>query len=115
MPNQVLALAQNTTTSLNTTTDQQAATFKLPLTVTRAYLDVISESQGNDEFWYTCVPNDVAGALENCGNTAFRETEVYIDGIPAGVAPIYPWIYTGGIDPYLWEPLPGIETLNFKP
>ena len=115
VPNQVLALAQNTTTSLNSTTDQQAATFNLPRNVTRAYLDVISESQGNDEFWYTCVPNDVAGILENCGNTAFREIEVYIDGNPAGVAPIYPWIYTGGIAPYLWEPLPGVETLNFKP
>ena len=115
VPNEVLSLAQNTTTSLNTTTDQQAATFTLPRNVTRAYLDVISESQSNDEFWYTCVPNDVAAALESCGNTAFRETEVYIDGTPAGVAPIYPWIYTGGIDPYLWEPLPGVETLNFKP
>ena len=115
VPTSVLSLASNTTTSLNTTTDQQAATFTLPRNVTRAYLDVISESQGNDEFWYTCVPNDVAGILENCGNTAFRETEVYIDGTPAGVAPIYPWIYTGGIDPFLWEPLPGIETLNFKP
>ena len=38
-----------------------------------------------------------------------------VDGQPAGVAPIYPWIYTGGIDPYLWIPIPGVETLNFKP
>ncbi len=76
---------------------------------------MISQSQSSDEFWYTCVPNNVAGPLENCGNTAFRETEVTIDGKPAGVAPVYPWIYTGGIDPYLWEPLVGIETLNFKP
>ncbi len=29
--------------------------------------------------------------------------------------PIYPWIYTGGIDPYLWIPVPGVETLNFSP
>ena len=38
-----------------------------------------------------------------------------IDGQPAGVAPVYPWIYTGGIDPYLWEPIPGVQTLDFKP
>jgi len=31
------------------------------------------------------------------------------------VAPVYPWIFTGGIDPYLWFPLPGVQTLNFKP
>ncbi len=115
VPSSVLSLAANTNTSLNTSTDQQSATFTLPRNVERAYLDVISESQGNDEFWYTCVPNDVASELQNCGNTAFRETEISIDGTPAGVAPIYPWIYTGGIDPYLWEPIPGIETLNFKP
>ena len=80
-----------------------------------AYLDVIAQSQSNDEFWYLCVPNDLAGQLESCGSTGFRETEITIDGIPAGVAPVYPWIYTGGIDPYLWEPIPGVQTLNFKP
>jgi Peptide N-acetyl-beta-D-glucosaminyl asparaginase amidase A len=53
--------------------------------------------------------------LANCGSTGFREGEVSIDGQPAGVAPIYPWIYTGGIDPYLWRPIPGVHTLNFEP
>src|SRR5208337_727475 len=40
---------------------------------------------------------------------------VTIDGQPAGVAPIYPWIFTGGIDPYLWRPIPDVHTLNFEP
>lgn len=87
----------------------------LPTNTEKVYLDVIAQSQSNDEFWYTCVPNDVASQLESCGATGFRETEISIDGTPAGVAPVYPWIYTGGIDPYLWEPIPGIQTLNFKP
>jgi hypothetical protein len=116
VPSAVLGLSTNNqTTGLNTFSDQLAQTFTLPRNVNRAYLDVISQSQSNDEFWYTCVPNNLTGALQNCGNTAFRETEVYIDGTPAGVAPVYPWIYTGGIDPYLWEPITGIETLNLKP
>ena len=34
---------------------------------------------------------------------------------PVGIAPIYPWIYTGGIDPGLWRPSPGIQTLSFEP
>jgi len=76
---------------------------------------VIAQSQINDEFWYFCVPNDQTSNLESCGNTAFRETEVYIDGQAAGVAPVYPWIYTGGIDPFLWEPIVGVQTLDFKP
>ena len=100
---------------LYTTTDQLTGTFTLPPNVERAYLDVITQSQSDDEFWYTCVPNDVTAELESCGNTAFREGEITIDGVPAGVAPVYPWIYTGGIDPDLWEPIPGVQTLNFVP
>lgn len=96
-------------------TDQMSGTFTFPTNVQSAYLDVFLQSQGGDEFWYTCFPNDLAKELDNCGNTGFREGEVSLDGQPAGVVPIYPWIYTGGIDPYLWIPLPGVETLNFRP
>lgn len=101
--------------TLNTTSDQITQPLNLPTNVERVYLDVIAQSQIGDEFWYFCVPNDEAANLLSCGNTAFRETEVSIDGQPAGVAPISPWIYTGGIDPYLWEPIPGVQTLDFRP
>lgn len=101
--------------TLNTTASQITQTLNLPTNVERVYLDVIAQSQSNDEFWYFCVPSDQANNLQSCGNTAFRETEVTIDGQPAGVAPVYPWIYTGGIDPYLWEPITGIQTLDFRP
>jgi len=101
--------------TLNTTSDQITQALSLPKNVERVYLDVIAQSQSNDEFWYFCVPDDQTANLESCGNTAFRETEVTIDGMPAGVAPVYPWIYTGGIDPFLWEPIPGVQTLDFKP
>ncbi|MGC2544799.1 MAG: peptide-N4-asparagine amidase, partial [Silvibacterium sp.] len=101
--------------TLNTTTDQITQTLDLPTNVESVYLDVIAQNQSNDEFFYFCVPNDQTSNLESCGNTAFRETEVTIDGKPAGVAPVYPWIFTGGIDPYLWEPIPAVQTLDFKP
>ncbi len=100
---------------LGSGTDQLSATFTLPTNIEQAYLDVVSQGQQGDEFWYTCVPNDVAGELFSCGNTAFRETEISIDGQPAGVAPVFPWIFTGGIDPYLWIPITGVQTLNFVP
>ena len=103
------------TVTLNTSSDQLTGTWTLPTNIERAYLDVFSQSQSGDEFWYTCAPSDVAAELQNCGSTGFREAEVSIDGTPAGVAPVYPWIYTGGIDPYLWRPIPGVHTLNFEP
>jgi hypothetical protein len=101
--------------TLNTTADQLSQSVTLPENTEEAYLDVFAQSQSSDEFWWTCVPSDVASELESCSNTAFRETEITIDGKPAGIAPVYPWIYTGGVDPYLWEPIPGVQTLNFKP
>jgi hypothetical protein len=100
---------------ITTPSQPLTATYTLPRNVRAAYLDVYLQSQIGDEFWYTCFPNDLAAELFNCGNTAFREGDVAIDGQAAGVVPVYPWIYTGGIDPYLWRPIPGVETLNFKP
>jgi hypothetical protein len=103
------------TVTLNTGTDTLAGTFTMPTNISAAYLDVWSQGQSGDEFWYTCVPSDVATELESCSNTSFRETEITIDGQPAGVAPVFPWIFTGGIDPFLWFPLPGVQTLNLAP
>src|SRR5580692_2891066 len=78
--------------------------------------DVVLQHQGaNDEFWYTCVPNNLTGALQSCAGTAFREGQLAIDGQPAGVVPIFPWIFTGGIDPYFWRPIPAPQALNFIP
>jgi hypothetical protein len=94
---------------------QLAKTLTLPRNVERAYLDVFAQSQNADEFWYTCVPDQYADEVQECGGGNFREAEVSIDGQPAGVAPVYPWIYTGGIDPYLWRPVTGVQTLNFLP
>jgi hypothetical protein len=103
------------TVGLGSTSSTLSGTFTMPTNIETAYLDVYAQSQNADEFWYTCVPNDVASELESCSNTGFRETEITIDGQPAGVAPVFPWIFTGGIDPYLWFPIPGIQTLNFTP
>ncbi|MHB8214507.1 MAG: peptide-N4-asparagine amidase [Candidatus Sulfotelmatobacter sp.] len=103
------------TVALNTTSSTLAGTFTMPTNIQSAYLDVYAQSQSGDEFWYTCVPSDVASELQSCSNTGFRETEITIDGQPAGVAPIFPWIFTGGIDPFLWFPIPGVQTLNFTP
>ncbi|HSR96266.1 MAG TPA: peptide-N4-asparagine amidase [Kofleriaceae bacterium] len=103
------------TVSLATTTDALSRSFTLPTNIERAVLDVYAQSQAGDEFWYTCVPDDLTGPLQSCGGTGFRETEVLIDGRPAGVAPIYPWLYTGAIDPNLWKPIPSVQTLNFVP
>jgi Peptide N-acetyl-beta-D-glucosaminyl asparaginase amidase A len=97
-------------------TDQFSTTFTLPTNIERAYLDVISQSQSTDEQWYGCFPNDLSSINEvyGCGNTDFRETEITIDGQPAGIAPVSAWVYTGFL-PDQWVPSPGIQTLDFVP
>ena len=104
------------TVGLGNPSAELAATFQLPRNIERAFLDVVLQHQGlNDEFWYTCVPNDLTGPLQSCAGTAFREGQLSIDGVPAGVVPIYPWIFTGGVDPYFWRPIPAPQALNFIP
>jgi hypothetical protein len=113
-PQAVVPLAPSLT-ALSPGNPTLAKTLTLPRNVERLALDVIAQSQASDEFWYTCVPDADASVLESCGGGAFREVEVAIDGTPAGVAPVFPWIYTGGINPALWAPAPGVQTLNFEP
>jgi len=97
-------------------TDQFSTTFTLPTNIEGVYLDVVSQSQSADEQWYACFPNDLSAINEvyGCGNTDFRETEISIDGQPAGIAPVSPWVFTGFL-PDQWVPTPGVQTLDFVP
>jgi hypothetical protein len=105
----------NPSFQINSTNTEVVQSFTLPKNVEAAYLDVVAQSQNAEEQWFFCVPNDIAGPLQDCGNTAFRQVEVSVDGKLAGAAPVYPWIYTGGLDPGLWVPIPGVQTLNLLP
>ncbi len=117
-PNEVLSLGSDpagSTSTIDTDGAPLTRTFTLPTNIDRAYLDVVAQPQSGDEFWYTCFPEPYAAELDNCGGTGFREAEVAIDGKPAGIVPISGWVFTGGVDPFLWRPVPGVQTLNFEP
>lgn len=101
---------------LSTPTDTFATTFNLPTNIEEAYLDIVAQSQQEDEQWYACFPNDLSSIndLFGCGNTDFRESEVTIDGQLAGIAPVSPWVFTGFL-PDQWQPIPAVQTLDFVP
>ncbi|MGA7964782.1 MAG: peptide-N4-asparagine amidase, partial [Gammaproteobacteria bacterium] len=109
--------------ALNTPHDTLSRRFTFPRNIERAHLDVIAQSQAHDERWYTCVDKQYLKetrdysleAFEACDGGSFRGVEVLVDGKPAGLAPVYPWIFAGGIAPHLWLPTPGIQTTNFIP
>lgn len=122
-PDQVLPLTQsngsggfNLPATLGSPSSQLTTTFTLPPNTERAYLDVVAQSQSTDEQWYACFPNDLASINDvfGCGNTDFRESEITIDGTPAGIAPVSPWVFTGFL-PDQWVPIPGAQTLEFVP
>lgn len=101
---------------LSTPTDTFATTFNLPTNIEEVYLDIVAQSQQEDEQWYACFPNDLSSIndLFGCGNTDFREGEVTIDGQLAGIAPVSPWVFTGFL-PDQWQPIPAVQTLDFVP
>ena len=95
--------------------DTLSRTLTLPHNIERAVLDTVLQGQSADEFWYANAPASLAAELDEDPGGAFREGELAIDGRNAGVAPVYPAIFTGGIDPYLWTPTPGVSTLDLRP
>jgi len=119
VPDEVLPLVSDTTNPVQYITSAQplSVSVTLPKNTTQLYLDVYSQHGGGaEEFWYLSTPNATAGPyIDNQIQTALREADVTIDGTPAGVAPDRPYVFTGGVDPLLWEPIPGAQTLNFKP
>ena len=115
VPDQVIPLVANTTDPYHafTTSSPLTVSVTLPKNCTQLYLDVISQP---DEFWWLSTPNaQVAPYIQGVDGTALRELDVTIDGKPAGIAPNHPYVFTGGIDPYLWRPIPASQTLHLKP
>jgi Peptide N-acetyl-beta-D-glucosaminyl asparaginase amidase A len=93
---------KDATNTLNTVNPGASVTASvtLPHNVTSAVLDLYAVGQGSsEEFWWDDQP-------------AFREIEVSIDGKPAGVVWPYPYVYTGGVNPLIWQPLTGVHTMD---
>ncbi len=81
--------------------------------IARAFLDLVATPHGCEEFFYTNVPTDEAANLgSSCGGGSYRELQVFVDGKLAGA--VYPFVvlYTGGVNPFLWRPLTGIESFD---
>ena len=117
-PDAVYALSSDPIGAVATLVSPSAAltkTFTLPHNVEKAYLDVLAQAQEQDAQWFACVPTQFAGQVAACGGGSFRETEVSIDGQPAGVAPVYPSAYSDSVDSNLWQPTTGVQALNFIP
>ena len=81
----------------------------------RAELHVYASAHGDEEFWYSNVPDSLVNSTGQRGGGAYREVEVFVDGVSAGAAYPFPTIYSGGVCPLLWRPLAGTHSFNLPP
>ncbi|GAW23890.1 hypothetical protein ANO14919_134670 [Xylariales sp. No.14919] len=90
-----------------------------PRNANRAVFTVDVKGQGNEEFWWSNVPQSAAHAFdatygEYPGYSPFREVQVLVDGHLAGVSWPFPVIYTGGVVPQLNRPIVGIQAFDIS-
>ncbi|KAF3433359.1 hypothetical protein FNV43_RR24461 [Rhamnella rubrinervis] len=95
--------------------DMRFKEIQIPNNTRRAVVEVYVSFHGNDEFWYSNPPtsyiitnNITTGRV----NGAFREIVVTIDGQLVGSEVPLPVIFSGGINPLLWEPVVAIGAFN---
>ncbi|KAI1329030.1 peptide N-acetyl-beta-D-glucosaminyl asparaginase amidase A-domain-containing protein [Xylariaceae sp. FL0255] len=88
-----------------------------PRNANRAVFTLDVKGQGNEEFWWSNIPqsdifafNDTYGQYP--GYSPFREVQAYVDDYLAGVYWPFPVIYTGGIVPELNRPIVGVQTFD---
>ncbi|KAE9969299.1 hypothetical protein BLS_005418 [Venturia inaequalis] len=91
----------------------------LPRDTKKAIVSISANGQIGEEFWWSNVLSndtetfpDTAGPLP--GYSPFREIQLYIDGILAGVVWPFPIIFTGGVAPGLWTPIVGIDAFDLR-
>jgi len=102
VPNDLVTLLPSGDTSdFNTVNagSSLSAAVTLPDDIRSASLDLYAVGQSTDEFWWGLTP-------------AYREIDVSIDGKPAGVVWPDAFVYTGGVNPLIWRPLTGVDTLD---
>jgi hypothetical protein len=95
--------------------DVSSTPVTFPRNLTRAYLELYLKGNSCDEFWFGSQPDDFAGPNGLCGGGAFREVQVSIDGQLAGIAWPFPFIFTGGVNPWLWRPMPAVNAFDMPP
>ncbi|KAI1444353.1 peptide N-acetyl-beta-D-glucosaminyl asparaginase amidase A-domain-containing protein [Annulohypoxylon stygium] len=94
-------------------------TISFPQNANRAVFTVDVKGQGDEEFWWSNVPQSAINAFGADygvypGYSPFREVQVLIDGQLAGVDWPFPVIYTGGVVPQLHRPVVGIQAFDIK-
>lgn len=112
VPDQVVGLNSAVNRGLPTRSGDQpvTSTVTLPVDMTSLTGEVFASGHGSEEEDWWNAPFACAS-----GGIPYREVGISIDGQLAGIAPVFPTIYTGGYGPDFWRPIPSPRTYNLRP
>jgi hypothetical protein len=116
VPNEVIGLGTQNVSDGSTVAQFPVA--QLPTNLTRAVLEVYPKGNACDEFWYGGLPDSFVAQHADaglCGGGPYRELDASLDGTPVGATIPYPNIFTGGVNPLLWRPIPAVDAFNLPP
>ncbi|KAG0158770.1 hypothetical protein PDIDSM_6289 [Penicillium digitatum] len=107
----------NSSSAFQLPTDNTTVMYEIPAAASRAVVSISACGQSEEEFWWSNVFSEDTQDFESTvgelyGYTPFREVQLYIDGILAGLVWPYPTIFTGGVAP---DSGPEIDISPFLP
>ncbi|KAJ5514848.1 hypothetical protein N7463_004400, partial [Penicillium fimorum] len=111
--------ASNSSSAFQLPTDNTTVMYEIPAAASRAVVSISACGQSEEEFWWSNVFSEDTQDFESTvgglyGYTPFREAQLYIDGILAGLVWPFPIIFTGGVAPGFWRPVVGIDAFDLR-
>ncbi|KAJ6186954.1 hypothetical protein N7519_001862 [Penicillium mononematosum] len=111
--------ASNSPSAFQLPTDNTTVMYEIPAAASRAVVSISACGQSEEEFWWSNVFSQDTQDFESTvgglyGYTPFREVQLYIDGILAGLVWPFPIIFTGGVAPGYWRPVVGTDAFDLR-
>jgi hypothetical protein len=112
VPDRVLGLSPGVNRGLPTRSNDAPLTSSVvvPTNTTQLTAEVFASGHGAEEEDWWNAPFACSG-----GGVPYREVGISVDGRLAGVAPVFPTIYTGGYGPDFWRPFPSPRAYDLRP
>ncbi|KAJ6137672.1 hypothetical protein N7471_004158 [Penicillium samsonianum] len=111
--------ASNSSSAFQLPRDNTTVMYEIPAAASRAVVSISACGQSEEEFWWSNVFSEDTRDFESTvgalyGYTPFREVQLYIDGILAGLVWPFPIIFTGGVAPGFWRPVVGTDAFDLR-
>ncbi|GFF23189.1 peptide-N4-(N-acetyl-beta-glucosaminyl) asparagine amidase A [Aspergillus udagawae] len=111
--------ASNASSAFIVPSDNVEIAYQFPSNTARAVVSISACGQSTEEFWWSNVFSSDTESFVNTvgelyGYSPFREIQLYIDGLLAGVIWPFPIIFTGGVAPGFWRPIVGIDAFDLR-